>query len=532
VAPVARTIARSEVIEPLADREPASERPAADVGISRLRTESRYPRARAIEPGHTIVHFTSEFSPYARTGGLGEAVAGLATAQVRAGNAVAVFMPLYACARAAVRALTPLGPAQHLDLGGRDEEVRFFVDAESREAATVIFVDAPAYFDRPQLYGENGAEYPDNCRRFALFTRAALHAARKLAPVPTILQAHDWHTGLLPAYVRTDPDLSEAFGATALVFSVHNAGYQGRFPESARADIGLPPELWESGNLEAYGEINLLKAGVTYSDAIVTVSPAHAAELLTEDGGFGLAETFRSAADRLSGICNGIDESVWDPATDPHIAVNFSRADAHGKAACKAALQHRMGLPVSAGTPLYGMSTRMVEQKGFDLVLGSAYVREDDAQFVFLGHGEPRYEEALAALASERPGHVAVNFDFTDVREHELMAGADFVLMPSLYEPCGLTQLRAQRYGAPVVARRVGGLRDTIIDGVTGFFFDEYSPAALDDALGRAAAVFASDDAIAEMRGLAMSRHFGWRSAAEQYAWMYDAAVHRAAASR
>jgi starch synthase len=504
--------------------------PAVDGATSRQRGESRYARARATEPGHTIVHFTSEYSPYARTGGLGEAVAGLAAAQARAGHSVLVFMPLYAQVRAAAPALTPLGPVQDIDVGRRVESVRFFIDRESREAATVIFVDAPEYFDRPHLYGESGTEYPDNARRFAVFTRAALDAARRLTPVPTVLHAHDWHGGLVPAYVRGDPQVQKAFAATALVFSVHNAGYQGRFAKRDRAGIGVAPELWSSGNLEAHGEINLLKAGVTYSDAIVTVSPTHAEELLTDEGGFGLAETFRAAGDRLFGICNGIDESVWDPAADPYIAATFSGAAPSGKAACKAAFQRRMGLPVSPRTPVFAMSTRIVEQKGFDLVLGSAHVRGGDAQFVFLGHGEPRYEEALAALSRERPGHVAVDLDFTDASEHELMAGADFVLMPSLYEPCGLTQLRAQRYGAPVVARRVGGLRDTIVDGGTGFFFDDYSAAALDQALDRAVSVFADDDAIAVMRGRAMARHFGWKSVAAQYAWVYDAAVHRAAA--
>ena len=507
-------------------------RTASGAATSRWRAEPRYARARATEPGHTIVHFTSEYSPYARTGGLGEAVAGLANAQSSVGHTVAVFMPLYAAARMVARDLTPLGPAQRIVVGGLDEHVRFFVDRESRGPATVIFVDAPAYFDRPHLYGEDEAEYPDNCRRFAVFTRAALHAARQLSPAPTVLHAHDWHAGLLPVYARTDPELVRALAAAACVLSVHNAGYQGRFAEGERAGLGLAPELCASGNLEAYGELNLLKAGVTCSDAIVTVSPTHALELLTDLGGFGLAATFRDAADRLYGICNGIDESVWDPATDAFLPANYSRTHLGGKAACKAALQHELGLPVSARTPLFAMSARMVEQKGVDLVLGSEHVRGSLAQFVFLGHGDRRYREALAALASERPGQVVVDFDFTDLREHQLMAGADFVLMPSLYEPCGLTQLRAQRYGAPVIARSVGGLRDTIVDGISGLFFDDYSSMALDRAIDRAGSVFDSDSAMSAMRRNAMSRHFGWRSVAERYAWVYDAAVHRAAAMR
>jgi starch synthase len=291
------------------------------------------------------------------------------------------------------------------------------------------------------------------------------------------------------------------------------------------ADLGLDDGPVVRHRLDSNGRFNLLKSGVTFSDAVVTVSASHAEELVTEIGGFGLHGDFRALGSRLSGVRNGIDQSVWNPATDPHIASNFSRDDLAGKATCKAALQADHALPRRADAPVFVMSTRLVTQKGLDLILRSASVRAADAQFVFLGRGERRLHEALAALARERPANVAVQFEFTDVREHRAVSGADFLLMPSLYEPCGLTQMRAQRYGAPVVARDVGGLRDTVDDGETGFVFADYDEHALDAALARALAVYGDGETYRAMQRRAMTRNFGWAHPAGQYARVYDAAL-------
>jgi len=479
-----------------------------------------------------VVHLTAEYGAYARTGGLGEAVEGLARAQARAGHHVVVFLPLYAPVRSGARDLRSLGRARHFTVGSRLESVRYFRDAGHRGGPHVVFVDAPAYFDRPELYGDGDAAYPDNHRRFALFSLAALHGASHLAPRPTVLHAHDWHTGLVPVYLRADPRLAAAFADTPVVFSVHNAGYQGDFPESAMADLGFDSGSSAIDRLDGGGRFNLLKTGITASDAVVTVSAAHAAELVTEVGGFGLHSDFRALGRRLSGVRNGIDRSTWNPATDPHIGGNFSRDDLSGKVVCKDALQAEYALPRRADVPVFVMSTRLVTQKGLDLILRSERVRSADAQFVFLGRGERRLHDALAALVGERPANVAVQFAFTDAREHRAVAGADFLLMPSLYEPCGLTQMRAQRYGAPVVARDVGGLRDTVDDGETGFMFTDYDERAFDGALGRALAAFADGEAYRAMQRHAMMRDFGWDHPARQYARVYDAAARQAAAVR
>jgi starch synthase len=311
----------------------------------------------------------------------------------------------------------------------------------------------------------------------------------------------------------------------ATILSVHNAGFQGHFPPATLADIGLPAELFNPQALEWYGRVNFLKGGLAFSDVAVTVSPTHARELRTPEGGFGLHEMFTGMGDRLVGILNGIDEERWNPATDEALVAGYSRAALSGKRLCKASLQRAYGLPEQARAPLFGMSARLVAQKGIDLILGADLLATPEAQFVFLGAGEHRYQAMLAALAAAAPDRVAVEFAFTDVLEHRLLGGADALLMPSLYEPCGLTQLRAQRYGAIPVARAVGGLVDSIRDGETGLLFDEYTPAALSYAVRRAVDCYADRTTWRAMMRRAMAQPFGWERSAAQYLDVYHRAV-------
>ena len=473
----------------------------------------------------TIVHLTAEYSPFARTGGLAEATMGLANFQVRGGATVVVFVPLYRSVRDHAPDLAPLGRPIHIDLGFRGAEVRFFREVAPPPGPKVVFVDIPEYFSRVGLYGEGGRDYPDNARRFAMFSRAVLEAIPRLIAGPVLIHAHDWHTSLALVYMRTYAGLRDRYRNTPTVLSVHNAGYQGHFPADQLNDCGIPPEVYNFRHLEWYNRINLLKGGLTFADMVVTVSPTHARELRTPGGGFGLQEVFVWLGARFTGITNGIDQTVWDPATDDQITANYSREHTFNKARCKAALQRSFGLPQRRRIPLFGLTGRMVTQKGLDLILNSNLVWNLDAQFVFLGQGEQRYEQALLQLASRRPQHVGVQLDFTDRLEHRLMAGADIFLMPSQYEPCGLTQMRAQRYGALVVGRRVGGIADTVEDDSTGFLFDEFRAGALDWAMSRALARF-SDRAQWEPRmDEAMSRDFGWERSAERYAEVYRSAI-------
>jgi starch synthase len=482
------------------------------------------------DPGladRTIVHLTAEYYPYARTGGLAEAVAGLAEMQARAGERVVVFLPLYPSVRRAAPELTPLSPAQAVVIGDRVEEFRLFREATPGSNPSVIFVDAPAYFTRPGLYGQDGADYPDNHRRFALYCRAALEGMRQLLRGPVLLHAHDWHAALAPAYLRSSSELDAELGHPGVVISVHNAGYQGHVPEAALQDLGLPWELWSLGRFEWYGKLNVLKGGLSFCDVAVTVSPTHARELRTPEGGFGLHDTFRLLGSRFSGICNGIDQGVWDPAANPNLVARYAADRIRGKAACKRALQRTLGLAERADVPVFGMSARLAQQKGFDIILESERIRALDAQFVFLGTGDPGYQTKLTALACNRPGEIAVEFGFTDLLEHRLISGADIVLMPSLYEPCGLTQMHALRYGSPVVGRATGGIRDTVEDGVTGFLFDEFSVPALDAAIDRAVGVYRTTRVWRAMMRRGMARDFGWERAERLYSAVYDSAGER-----
>ena len=471
-----------------------------------------------------VVHLAAEYWPLARTGGLGEAVSGLARMQAATGTPITVVMPLYRAVRDVATNLKPVGDPFRVAMGGRAELARLFQLETSSAEPRVFLLEHRVYFDRPGIYGIEGADYADNARRFAFFARAALTALPTIAPSAQILHAHDWHGALAPAYLRTDFAGRPYYDRLATVLSVHNAGFQGHFPTDTLADIGLPAERCNPGGFEWYGQINFLKGGIGFSDAVVTVSPTHAKELRSVHGGFGLHDAFGALGDRLTGILNGIDDEIWNPLADAVIAAPYTRHDFTGKRRCKAALQRSFGLPELDRVPLFGMSSRLTTQKGLDLILGGT-VAKTDAQFVFLGCGELRYERALIELAASSPDRIGVQLAFTDDREHELIAGADMLLMPSLYEPCGLTQMRAQLYGTLPVARDVGGLADTIEDGVTGFLFDDYTPDALQQAAGRALDLYHQPDAWQQMMRRAMMRGFGWPRSRERYARTYRHAL-------
>ena len=478
----------------------------------------------------TVVHVTAEYYPYARTGGLAEAVAGLAGFQAAAGLDVIAILPLYRTVRDVDCDLEPVGPPFVVSLGGRAEEARVFRVAGPVTGAQVFFIEHLGYFNRSGIYGEAGADYPDNARRFAFFALAALTALPRLTQRRILLHAHDWHTALAPVYLRTLFDQHRWAREASVVLSVHNPGYQGHFGPEVMPDIGLPWELFHWTMLEWYGKVNLLKGGLVFADYVTTVSPTQAAELRTPGGGFGLHGVFVGLGDRLVGVLNGIDQRLWNPATDPLITAQYSVDKLEGKRRCKAALQRSFGLPQRRRAPIFGMAGRLVTQKGLDLVLQARQLLARDAQFVFLGSGDPYYEQALTDLASAAPNRIGVQLDFTDRLEHRLMAGADIFLMPSLYEPCGLTQMRSQRYGAPPVVRRVGGLNDTVEDGVTGFAFDAYTPAAFEEAALRALAGYADAPRWQAMVRRGMARDFSWERSVDQYLDVYRRAVARSAA--
>jgi starch synthase len=477
----------------------------------------------------SVVHVTAEYFPYARTGGLAEAVAGLANFQHAAGIGVTAILPLYRTVRDEDPDLEPVGQPFVVPIGTRHEEARVFRVSGPATGPQVFFIEHLDYFNRHGIYGENGADYADNHRRFAFFALAAMTALPRLVPGPILLHAHDWHTALAPVYLRSILAQERQARNTTTVVSVHNPGYQGHFGPEVMPDIGLPWELYNWQQLEWYGKVNFLKGGLAFADSVTTVSPTQARELRTPGGGFGLHDVFVALGDRLVGVLNGIDQRIWNPATDTQITAPYSSEKLEGKRRCKAALQRSFGLPQRRRVPLFGMTGRLVQQKGLDLILGARDLFGSDAQFVFLGSGDPSYEHALVDLATSAPNRIGVQLDFTDRLEHRLMAGADIFLMPSLYEPCGLTQMRAQRYGAPPIVRRVGGLADTVEDGVTGFAFDGYSPEAFQEAAFRALRGYADSARWLAMVRRGMARDFSWERSVDQYLEVYRRAIAYAA---
>jgi len=472
-----------------------------------------------------VVHLAAEYWPFARSGGLAEAVRGIARYQAMAGLNTLVFMPFYANVREGFPDIEPLGEPFEVTLGGRTERVRIHHAPVTAREPRVHFVACDPLYDRPGLYGEHGESYPDNHVRFAFFCAAVLHALPRISPGPTLIHAHDWHAALAPVYLATEWAEDPYYGRLSTVLTVHNAGYQGHYGPDALAQLGLPGWLYDTEYMEWYGHLNLLKGGLAFSDMVTTVSPTHAHELRTRAGGFGLDDTFNRLSDRFVGILNGIDYDVWNPETDPDIVAPYSRDDLSGKAICKTWIQDNCGLRVDADVPLFAMSARLVEQKGLDIILAADMIPRLDAEWVFLGQGEPRYEDALLELAAKAPERICARFDFSEDREHKLMAAADFLLMPSLYEPCGLTQMRAQRYGALPIVRRVGGLADTVEDRVTGYVFDEYQPWALEEAVRHALVLYRDRTAWREHVRIAMDRDFGWEKPVARYGEVYVRAV-------
>jgi starch synthase len=448
----------------------------------------------------------------------------MASFQSLAGSRTTVLLPLFLSIRQGDYGLEPVGEEFRVEIGNRVERARLWEASRQTAGVRVLLLENEDYFHRPGVYGEDGQDYLDNHFRFSFLAAAAVKLLPEIAPRPdpVLLHMHDWHTALAVVYLRHLLRNDPYFDEVATVLTVHNGGFQGHFPPEVLPGLGLSLDLYHMDVMEWYGRANVLKAGLVFTDMATTVSPSHSFELRTEAGGFGLHHTFLALHDRLVGVLNGIDYRIWDPQTDPDIPANYSAQDLSGKAACKAALQAEYGLPQDPDKLLMATVARMAAQKGMDLVLEGRAIRELDAQFIFLGSGERRFEEGLSDLAVAHPERLAVELEFNEEREHRVMAGADALLMPSLYEPCGLTQMRAMRYGTPPLARRVGGLDDTIEDGHTGLLFDDYKPERLDWLVERAIARFKKPASWKHMVLRGMERDFSWERVVDRYYDVYE----------
>ena len=394
------------------------------------------------------------------------------------------------------------------------------------------FVDHPAFYDRAggPYGGPDGREWPDNYRRFGLLSWVAAALGQGADPNwrPDIVHAHDWHAGLAPAYLKAQP----ASGVTlASVMTVHNLAYVGYFSAGVFPELSLPASFFGIDGVEFYGGVSFLKAGLAYADRLTTVSPTYAEEIQTPEFGAALDGFLRQRADVLTGILNGVDPAVWDPATDPALPAHYGIDDAEtGKAAAKAALRRRLHLAETNG-PLFGVVSRLTPQKGLDLLLGAVPdLVGGGAQLALLGSGDHDLEDGFAAAARAHHGNVGVEIGYDEALSRLIIAGADVIVAPSRFEPCGLTQLYALRYGALPLVRRTGGLADTVVDATaahlrnktaTGFAFDEASPGALGAALARASALYADRRCWRQVMRTAMAQDFSWAQSARQYVALY-----------
>jgi starch synthase len=466
-----------------------------------------------------VLYATPEAAPWAKTGGLGDVAEALPRALEAAGADVRVLVPAYpSIARELSRTtviaeLAPFAsfPAARL-LGAPGEPALWLLDCA-------------AFYARPgsPYQGPQGADWPDNHLRFGLLSRVAALLAGGASPLawrPDVLHCNDWQCGLAPAY------LAFAGGThAASIMTLHNLAYQGLFPAAALAELALPAASFTPDGLEFYGKLSFLKAGLRYADLLTTVSPTYAREIQGPELGFGLDGLLRQRAADLVGILNGIDTENWNPARDPLIAARYDAARLDAKAANKAALQRAFGLPAAPDVPLAAMVSRVVPQKGADLVPGAAQeIVRRGAQLVLLGTGERDLEDAWRALAARHPRHVAARIAFDERLAHLVEAGADLFLMPSRFEPCGLNQFYSMRYGTLPLARRTGGLADSVSEQ-TGFLFDEPSAQAFGAALGRALDAW-RDRAAWRARQLAgMARDFDWQGPARAYLAVYRRAL-------
>jgi starch synthase len=478
-----------------------------------------------------VLFATAEAYPLAKTGGLADVSRALPLALRRLGVDVRLLMPAY--------------PGAYLRL--EDPKIVAKIPAAmgvsdgTLVAGTFPDADLPAYLiDSPSLFqrdgglyqDKDGKDWPDNPLRFAFLAHVGRELAMGRIPIgfrPDVVHANDWHAGLLPLFLSLEEE-----PRPATIFTTHNMAFQGNFPAEWLEQLGIPAALFSPGGVEFYGQISFLKAGLRYADRVTTVSPTYAREILTAEFGCGMDGVVLERGDDFSGILNGIDEVLWNPANDPALPRPYRESDISGKRACKAALQQEFGLTVAPDTPVLGFISRITHQKMADVILEMMpCLAKQDVQFVAVGEGDPKMEAAFEQACELYSGKIAVVVGYDEPLAHKLQAGADILLAPARFEPCGLTQLYGLRYGSLPVVRRTGGLADTVVDATatsiadrsaTGFVFDDPTADDLTAALNRALGLYREPLIWRRLQLQAMAQDFSWNSSARQYATLYSAA--------
>ena len=527
---------------------------------------------------------SAEMVPYAKVGGLADVVGALSKELSRMGHKVTVFLPRYSGidgSRFPELSLKPAGEAP-IRMGRKVEEAKYLVTVDPGTRVRLILVDHPGYFERENPYVDpaTGEDWPDNLERFVFFNRAILESFRLLDWVPDVIHANDYQTGLIPVLLKEEygqplgaglsaaesgaasrgvaaagsqgSDLALGITSTlrretsglrrvdyrriATLFSIHNMGYQGIFPEDSLSVIGLDPRLAvPTGPLEFWGKVNFMKAAIHYADLITTVSPRYAEEIQSgEEYGFGLEGVLRSRSRDLIGILNGIDPEIWDPANDQLIPVRYGPGDLRRKQENKVRLLESMELPVEPDVPLIGVISRLVDQKGFDLFEQIAdEIFAERVKMVVLGSGQQKYEELMKRLRDRYPTKFAVALEFNNPLAHLIEAGSDFFLMPSRYEPCGLNQMYSLRYGTVPIVRATGGLADTVKDynfrtgKGNGIVFEEYDASQLYFAIRRALRLYGKRRPWKKLVTQIMKTDHSWSSAADEYVRVYQLAIEK-----
>ncbi len=486
-----------------------------------------------------ILFATTEAVPFCKTGGLGDVCGALPIALERLGLTPTVIMPGFRHAFQAGQRIDPTGIRFEIPIGKKIVAGELLRSTMPGSQVPVYLVEQDSYFNREQLYFEADGDYRDNSERFIFFNRAVLKAIELLDLKPQVVHCHDWQTGMIPAYLKTTYADNPIYQNIATLFTIHNLAYQGNFWHWDMELTGLGWEHFNWEELEFHGQLNFLKSGLVFADKLNTVSPRYAAEIQSPPMSCGLEGVLGHRHNDLSGILNGADYDVWNPATDQHLAfdlgaTNYSLHDyQEGKPNCKRALQRELGLPEKADAPIFASVGRLADQKGFDLISESMQQLTEklDAQWVMLGSGDQRYEDILRNLAGRYPDRVAVKIGFSNELAHRIEAGSDIFLMPSRYEPCGLNQLYSLKYGTVPLVRETGGLADTVTNTcdatlanntANGFSFADPSTYALSLAIERAYGAYHNPNNWNQIITTGMAQDWSWDRSAVEYAKLYS----------
>lgn len=487
-----------------------------------------------MEKALKVLFVSPEVVPFAKSGGLADVAGSLPGALKKAGVDVRVIMPFYGSIRNKNYRIRPLIKDLSVPVSGMHLKAGVF-QTRTEDRVPVYLIEREDLYERPNLYGNYSGDYYDNLERFSFFCHASILTALKLGFRPDIIHTHDWQTGLIAPLLKGYYSDEAFFSATKTVFTIHNMGYQGIFNENRLPATGLENAgYFHPDGFEYWGNLNLLKSGIVYSDIITTVSPTYAAEIQTKEYGMGMEGVLESRKDRLFGILNGIDYKIWNPSTDKNIPKNYSLKRLSGKSACKEALLKEMELdPILKDRPVFGMVTRLDKQKGLDIVLSiiNRAIRLD-AGFVLLGSGDVSIEKALKKAALKHNGKIGIGTGFNDPLAHKIIAGSDIFMIPSRYEPCGLTQMYALKYGTIPLVRSTGGLNDTVTEynpetGTgNGFKFTGSAPGDLLRAVKNSVLLYENKEGWKKLIINAMKEDFSWRKSAEEYVDVYFKALH------